>query len=77
MKEFTRIELASFTGRDGKPSYIAYREKVYDVSDSFLWKNGSHQVLHDAGRDLTEELAKAPHGADLLVRVPVIGRLVD
>ena len=77
MREFTRIELASFTGRDGKPAYIAYREKVYDVSDSFLWKNGNHQVLHDAGRDLTEELEKAPHGADLLVRVPVIGRLVD
>jgi len=77
MREFTRIELASFTGIDGKPAYIAYRRKVYDVSNSFLWKNGSHQALHDAGRDLTEELDKAPHGADLLVRVPVIGRLRD
>ncbi|RKX84282.1 MAG: cytochrome B5, partial [Spirochaetes bacterium] len=36
-----------------------------------------HQVLHKAGKDLTEELKQAPHGKDLLKRVPVIGRLAD
>lgn len=35
----------------------------------------SHQVLHRAGRDLTAELAHAPHGAHLLDRVPVVGTL--
>jgi hypothetical protein len=40
--------------------------KVYDVTDSFLWKAGRHQVFHDAGKNLTAELTETPHGADLL-----------
>jgi predicted heme/steroid binding protein len=75
MKEFTRQELAMYDGTNGRPACIAYRGKVYDVSNSFLWKGGRHQVLHHAGKDLTEELDQAPHGSDLLERVPVIGVL--
>jgi predicted heme/steroid binding protein len=62
---------------DGAPAYIAYRGKVYDVSGSFLWMGGRHQVLHDAGVDLTEALESAPHGEDLLGRVPIIGILAE
>jgi len=75
MREFTKEELARHNGQDGAPAYIAYQGQVYDVSGSFLWQKGRHLVLHEAGADLTDELDQAPHGADLLARVPVIGRL--
>ena len=77
MKEFTRNELLKYNGKEGVPAYIAYRGVVYDVTNSFLWKNGYHQVLHYAGTDLTEELDHAPHGPDLLKRIPSIGTLID
>lgn len=75
MKQFSEEELSLHDGRDGKPAYIAYKGKVYDVTESFLWKEGRHQVLHDAGKDLSKELENAPHGPDLLERVPVVGML--
>lgn len=68
-------ELARFDGRDGRPAYLAYAGKVYDVTDSFLWRGGRHQVLHRAGQDLTEALGQAPHGPELLERFPVVGIL--
>ena len=75
MREFTKEELARYNGQDGVPAYIACQGKVYDVSGSFLWQKGCHQVLHEAGVDLTDDLDQAPHGADLLERVPIVGRL--
>jgi len=77
MRRLTKEELAQYNGKDGAPAYIAYEGKVYDVSHSFLWQKGRHQVLHTAGIDLTTELDAAPHGADMLERFPVIGMLVD
>ncbi len=76
MKEFTEKELAKFNGKNGKPAYIAYKGKVFDVSASFLWKDGKHQVLHEAGKDLTAALQQAPHGEDVLKRFPAIGILI-
>ncbi len=75
MNTFTREELAEYDGKNGKPSYIAHDGLIYDVSDSFLWKGGRHQAMHQAGCDLTEALKRAPHGPDMLERVPVIGKL--
>ena len=75
MKEFTEEELVQCNGRDGKPAYVAYKGKVYDVSTSFLWKDGTHQVLHSAGVDLTAALEQAPHGRDVLEKFPVVGIL--
>jgi len=72
MRGFTRKELAQYNGKDGASAFIAYEGKVYDVSRSFLWQDGRHQVLHTAGLDLTADLDQAPHGADLLERFPVI-----
>ena len=75
MKKFTERELALYNGENGKPAYVAYKGKVYDVSASFLWKDGKHQVLHNAGADLTLALEQAPHGIEALERLPVVGIL--
>lgn len=76
MKKFTTEELSHHSGNNGTKPYIAYNGKVYDVSESFHWKNGMHHVLHQAGEDLTEALRESPHGEDLLERVPIIGELL-
>lgn len=75
MRTFTREELGRYNGKDGAPAYIAVAGKVYDVSRSFLWRNGTHQVTHHAGEDLTGKLERAPHSAELLARFPVVGTL--
>jgi len=75
MKRFSKEELARYNGKNGAPAYIAYKGKVYDVSASFIWRNGRHQVLHNAGEDLTDSLEQAPHGVEMLERFPVIGTL--
>jgi predicted heme/steroid binding protein len=77
MRRFTAEELASYDGRDGRPAYVVYDGKVYDVTDSFLWKGGRHQAMHDAGLDLTRALLDAPHGPDLLARCPRVGVLEE
>lgn len=73
---FSQEELSQYDGKQGRPAFIACRGKVYDVTASFLWKRGEHQVLHRAGCDLTEALAEAPHGCDLLEKFPVVGVLL-
>jgi predicted heme/steroid binding protein len=75
MKEFSKEELAQYNGKNGTPAYAAYKGKVYDVSASFLWKDGSHQVLHNAGLDLTDAMEQAPHGGDVLEKFPLVGTL--
>jgi predicted heme/steroid binding protein len=75
-RTFTLGELARFDGREGSPVYVAYDSLVYDLSESFTWRRGRHHAEHLAGTDLTEALAGAPHGASLLGRFPVVGRLL-
>ena len=76
MKQFTLEELAGFNGKDGQPVYIAHQGKVYDVSESKLWKGGIHMRRHPAGTDLTTDIQAAPHQADRLDRYPQVGVLV-
>jgi predicted heme/steroid binding protein len=76
-KKFTLEELKQYNGKDGRPAYIAYKGKVYDVTDDFLWVDGDHQGEHVAGKDLTEEMSQAPHGEETLERVKQIGILVS
>ena len=73
MKVFTKEEVAQYNGKNGKPAYVIYKGKVHNVSASFLWKDGTHQVLHSAGVDLTNALEQAPHGGDVLEKFPVVG----
>jgi predicted heme/steroid binding protein len=76
-RKFTLEELKKFDGKEGRPAYIAYKGKVYDVSDDYLWVDGDHQGEHVAGKDLTEEMSKAPHSEDTLERVKLIGTLAS
>lgn len=76
-RRFSSEELSRFNGRAGAPSFIACYGKVYDVSSSFLWQNGVHQVLHAAGEDLTAGLYEAPHEEDLLDSFPLVGTLTE
>jgi predicted heme/steroid binding protein len=62
MRQFTREDLANCHGRDGAPACIAFEGKVYDVSRSFQWQRGRHQVRHPAGVDYTGGLDDAPTG---------------
>jgi len=75
MKNFTEKELAQYDGKNGRPVYVSYRGKVYDVSSSFLWRDGNHQVLHSGGVDLTDAVEQAPHSGDVLEKFPVVGIL--
>ena len=74
-RKFTLEELAKFNGRNGNPAYIAFKGKVYDVSESDLWSGGEHMGLHQAGKDITEELELAPHMEEVLERVKLVGTL--
>jgi predicted heme/steroid binding protein len=75
LRKFTLEELKEYDGKDGKPAYIAYQGKVYDVSQSGLWSGGEHMGLHEAGKDLTEEIELAPHREEVLERAKLIGTL--
>lgn len=77
MRRFTKEELARYDGQDNRPAFIAFDGKVYDMSRSFLWQSGKHQVFHFAGTDLTNALAQAPHGSELIDRFPCVGVLVE
>lgn len=68
-------ELASYDGRDGRRAYIAVNGTIYDVTTSPRWQNGLHPPDHQAGQDLTEELAKAPHVRSVIERFPVVGAI--
>ena len=76
-RRFRKKELEQYNGKDGASAFISYKGKIYDVSSSFLWQNGNHQALHDAGVDLTHSLGQAPHGEELLERFPVVGTLQE
>ena len=77
MQEFDIAELKKYDGKEGRPIYIAYQGKVYDVSDSKLWKSGLHMKRHHAGGDLTIDIQGAPHAPDVLERYPQIGALKE
>ncbi|MBW2471288.1 MAG: cytochrome b5 [Deltaproteobacteria bacterium] len=75
MQEFELAELEKFDGNEGRPVYVAYKGKVYDVSDSKLWRNGLHMKRHQAGQDMSADIQGAPHEPDVLERFPQVGIL--
>ena len=76
LKKVTLQELEESNGKDGKPAYFAYKGKVYDATDSSFWIEGDHLGMHNAGKDLTEELELAPHREENFSRVKLVGDLV-
>lgn len=75
MKIYTKSQLALRNGQDREEIWVAYQGKIYDVTDSRLWKNGKHYE-HWAGQDLTQELDKdAPHTEKVFGKFEVIGEL--
>ena len=73
---FTTDKLAMFDGQEGRRAHIAYKGVVYDVSDSKLWKDGSHLRKHAAGQDMTDILKTAPHGEEKVLAMPAAGTLL-
>jgi len=73
-KKFTVDQLSSFNGKNGKPAYVGYKGKVYDVTESSQWMEGDH-LGHVAGQDLTMEMEIAPHGDDVMEKMKIVGVL--
>jgi len=64
-RQFTHKEVAEGDGQEGRPVYVVFESTVYDLSSSALWKGGQHMNMHQAGADLTDQLAAAPHFAEV------------
>jgi len=75
VKNFSVEELGQFDGKNGNPAYVAFKGKVYDVTDSYIWIDGDHSGEHQAGKDLTEQMTVAPHAEDVMERMKVVGVL--
>jgi predicted heme/steroid binding protein len=71
-KVFDPLTLMAFDGKGDASAFIALKGKVYDISRLRLWKNGVH-MKHKAGHDLSESIAKAPHGEEKLDSLDVVG----
>ncbi len=74
-KIITEQELQANDGQEGRPAYIANKGKVYDVSQSRLWRTGTHVRRHHAGNDLTSDLPAAPHDESVFDKVILVGEL--
>jgi len=75
-QELTLEELHNFDGKEGRPAYIALNGNIYDVTESRLWKDGSHARKHLAGNDLSDALKIAPHSEEKVLAMRHIGKLI-
>lgn len=76
MRQFSEEELRQYNGQDGMPAYIAFKGKVYDVTLSEFWKEGTHFKKHFAGYDLSAAMADAPHGDEVFENYPCVGQFL-
>jgi len=77
LKVFTQKELESFDGKEGRPFYIVFEGKVYDLSKSQLWIQGTHMGIHTRNENLAETIKNAPHTKETLERFPVVGTYTE
>jgi predicted heme/steroid binding protein/uncharacterized membrane protein len=75
MDRMEQDELKNHDGVEGNKSYVAFEGRIYDVTSSRLWRNGKHFKTHQAGRDLTESMKAAPHGAGVLEKFSVVAEI--
>ena len=73
--KLTRDELKAYDGSENQAAYFSFQSKIYDVSESRLWKDGVHFGKHKAGEDLTEFLKQAPHGEEKIIEMQQVGEL--
>lgn len=73
----TKEQLKEFNGKDGKPAYIGYKGKVYDISKSDFWSGGEHMGRFKAGEDLTDSIDMSPHGEKNIFRYEAVDTLED
>jgi len=71
---YTRTQLALRNGQDREEIWVAYKGKIYDVTNSRLWRRGMHYE-HWSGQDLTDELKDAPHAEEVFTRFKQVGVL--
>ncbi len=77
LKKFSFEDLKQYDGQGGKPLYIVFNGKVYDVSSSSSWSGGSHMGSHNRNENLGEAIKGAPHGDEVFSKVKQIGVLVQ
>jgi predicted heme/steroid binding protein/uncharacterized membrane protein len=75
MNTFDPESLSQYSGKEGRPVFVAHKGRIIDVSASKFWKTGVHMNRHPAGRDLTADIEAAPHGPEVLDRYPQVGTL--
>ena len=73
--DLTLAELKKYNGQSGNPAYIIVDGMIYDVTNAKGWKNGKHKDGITAGQDLSKDINAAPHGKDVLIGLPVIGKI--
>jgi predicted heme/steroid binding protein len=74
--DLTVDNLKLFDGTENRAVYFAYKGKIYDVSKSPHWTDGTHFRKHSAGADLTDMLKQAPHGEEKIIEMPQLGKLI-
>ena len=75
IETYSKAQLALRNGQEKPEVWIAYKNTIYDVTHSRLWRAGKHYE-HWAGQDLTDELKDAPHTEWVFEKLKVIGRLI-
>ncbi len=73
LRVFTQKELEPFDGKEGHPFYVVFNGKVYDLSKSQLWIQGTHMGIHTRNENLAETIKGSPHTEETLERFPIVG----
>lgn len=75
VRTFTSAELTQYNGNKNMPRYLSVSGVVYDMTNVPAWRSGSHQG-GKVGTDITQRLSGAPHGLNVLTKLPVVGLLI-
>jgi predicted heme/steroid binding protein len=65
---FTLDELGNYDGKDGKPLYLIFKGKVYNLSENKLWVNAKHMGLRVFHEKPEETIKQASHAEEVLPR---------
>ncbi len=74
---FTRKDLERFDGREGRPLYIVFKDRVYDLTSSQLWVEGMHMGVHTRDENLADTIKEAPHTEEILERFEQVGHIEE